>query len=50
MVAEEIHRNISSITDASKQAAAGSDQTSAASDELVEMATRLQRSVVQFKI
>lgn len=50
MVAEEIHRNISSITEASKQAAAGSDQTSAASHELVEMATRLQRSVVQFKV
>jgi methyl-accepting chemotaxis protein len=50
MVAEEIHRNISSITEASKQAATGSDQTSAASQALVEMATRLQRSVVQFKV
>lgn len=50
MVAEEIHRNISSITEASKQAAAGSDQTSAASQALVEMAARLQRSVVQFKV
>lgn len=50
MVAEEIHRNISSITEASKQAAAGSDQTSASSQELVEMAARLQRSVVQFKV
>ena len=46
MVAEEIHRNISSITEASKKAATGSDRTSAASQAFVEMATHLQRSVV----
>lgn len=50
MVAEEINRNITSITQASQQAAAGSDQTSAASRDLVEMATRLQKYVVEFKI
>lgn len=50
MVAEEIKRNISSITEASRQAAVGSDQTSSASRELVEMATRLQKNVVQFKV
>lgn len=50
MVAEEIKRNISSITEASRQAAVGSDQTSSASSELVEMATRLQKNVVQFKV
>ncbi len=50
MVAEEIHRNISRITEASAQAAAGSDLTTSASRELVLMATRLQKNVAQFKV
>lgn len=50
MVAEEINRNISSISAASEQAAAGSEQTSSSSRELVAMATRLQKNVVQFKV
>lgn len=50
MVAEEINRNISSISAASEQAASGSEQTSASSRELLAMATRLQKNVVQFKV
>ena len=50
VVAEEISRNISNITDASQQAAAGANQTSSASRELVDMANRLQQGVVQFRV
>lgn len=49
-VAEEINRNFSSITEASEQAAAGSDQITCASKELASLAVRLQESVQRFKV
>lgn len=50
MVAEEISRNISRITEASQQAAEGANQTGSASRELVSIANRLQERVEQFKL
>ncbi|MBE0505457.1 MAG: MCP four helix bundle domain-containing protein [Marinospirillum sp.] len=49
-VADEINRNFSSITEASEQAAAGSDQITGASKELASLAARLQQSVQRFKV
>lgn len=50
MVAEEISRNISHITEASQKAAQGANQTGSASRELVAMANRLQERVEQFRL
>ncbi|WP_404416079.1 methyl-accepting chemotaxis protein [Marinospirillum sp.] len=49
-VAEEINRNFSSITEASLEAATGMQQNVAASQELSQLACRLQDSVKQFKV
>lgn len=50
MVAEEISRNISRITEASQKAAAGANQTGSASRDLVAIANRLQERVEQFQL
>lgn len=48
-VSEEINRNIHSISDISEQTAVGSEQTTAAANELAQLASGLQILVTQFK-
>ena len=50
MVAEEISRNITQITEASQKAAEGANRTGASSRELVSIANRLQERVEQFRL
>jgi len=50
VVAEEINRNIVSISDMAEQTAAGTENTAAASDELAQLATQLQDLVGQFRV
>ncbi|MCF6354179.1 MAG: methyl-accepting chemotaxis protein [Candidatus Polarisedimenticolaceae bacterium] len=50
LVAEEINRNIVSIRDKAEQTAAGTEHTAAASDELAQLATKLQGLVGQFRV
>jgi len=50
VVAEEINRNIVSITDMAEQTAAGTENTASASDELAQLATQLQDMVGQFRV
>jgi methyl-accepting chemotaxis protein len=49
-VAEEINRNIISVSDLGNQTAAGANQTSISSEELSRLATDLQSLVSQFKV
>ena len=49
-VAEEINRNIVSISQVTSQTADGSRQTAAASDELAQLAAQLQTLVGQFRL
>ncbi len=48
-VAEEMNRNISSISDLSSQTTEGSNQTARSSEELAHLASELQQLVGQFK-
>jgi len=49
-VAEDINRNIVSITQIAEQSAQGSQQTASASGELARLAVQLQEMVAQFKV
>ena len=49
-VAEEITKNVISIQDASTQTALGAQQTATASSELLNLASRLQMLVGQFRV
>ena len=49
-VAEDINRNVVSISQVAEQTAVGSQQTATASEELARLAARLQSLVGQFKI
>ena len=49
-VAEEINRNIVSISQVTSQTADGSRQTAAASDELAQLAAQLHTLVAQFRL
>ncbi len=50
VVAEEINRNIVSISDMAEQTAAGTENTAAASNELAQLATQLHNLVGQFRV
>ena len=49
-VAEEMNKNVTNISHASEQTAAGAAQTTSASEELARLASQLQSLVSQFKI
>ncbi|RJQ48484.1 MAG: methyl-accepting chemotaxis protein, partial [Gammaproteobacteria bacterium] len=49
-VAEEINRNIVSISQVASQASNGSQQTAAASGQLAQLAAQLQSVVGRFKV
>jgi len=49
-VAEEINRNIVSISDMAEQTAAGTENTAAASQELAQLSAQLQNLVGQFRV
>ena len=49
-VAEEIDRNVVNINDIAQQVSDGAGQTNTASQELAQLAEKLQRQVGSFKI
>jgi methyl-accepting chemotaxis protein len=49
-VAEEINRNVTTISQATEQTAAGSQQTAAASEQLARLSAELQTLVGHFKV
>ncbi|NOZ37243.1 MAG: methyl-accepting chemotaxis protein [Gammaproteobacteria bacterium] len=49
-VVEEINRNVSSISEIGEQTSQGAQQTATASQEMSQLATRLQVEVGQFKV